>query len=159
MTFAHHNHYVPQWYQKRFLAPGHTEAKLHYLDLHPERVEHPNGGSHYRAALRRLGPINCFAQDDLYTLVFGSRATDVIEKRFFGDIDSNGATAVAFFSDYKVSDEAGDAYNNLMQYMDAQKLRTPKGLDWLAQAQPDWGQRDRSAGDAHAAPSAHHDLG
>lgn len=131
MNFAHHNHYVPQWYQKRFLAPGRVEDKLHYLDLAPERVNHPNGGFHYRDALRRLGPTNCFAQDDLYTLNFGNQASDIIETRFFGVIDGKGSTAVEFFSDYAFKNGAGDAYQNLMRYMDAQKLRTPKGLDFL----------------------------
>lgn len=131
MTFAHHNHYVPQWYQKRFLAPGRSEDKLYYLDLAPERVDHPNGGFHYRDALRRLGPVSCFAQDDLYTLTFGDQASDIIETRFFGGIDGNGPTAVEHFSDYEVNNAAGDAYQNLTRYMDAQKLRTPKGLDLL----------------------------
>jgi hypothetical protein len=33
---SHEHHYVPRWYQKRFLAPG--EEKLWYLDLKPEKV-------------------------------------------------------------------------------------------------------------------------
>jgi len=134
MSIAHHNHYVPQWYQKRFLAPDRAEDKLYYLDLDPERVDHPGGGFHYRNALRRLGPVNCFAQDDLYTLTFGNQASDVIETHFFGNIDGNGTSAVEHFSNYEVNAAAESAYRNLMDYMDAQKLRTPKGLDFLRKA-------------------------
>ena len=44
------HHYVPEWYQKRFLLPG--TAKLHLLDLKPETVKLPNGKSFTRNAYR-----------------------------------------------------------------------------------------------------------
>ena len=31
-----HNHYVPEWYQRRFMLPG--QGKYWYLDLKPEQV-------------------------------------------------------------------------------------------------------------------------
>jgi hypothetical protein len=125
------NHYVPRWYQHGFI-PGDARVKrYHYLDLCPERISHPGGGHHYRRADRLMGPDICFEQKHLYTLFFEKYASDVIEKRFFGAIDSNGADAVSFFSDYQANRHSGEAAQHLVRYIDAQKLRTPKGLDFL----------------------------
>jgi len=131
MSFTEVNHYVPQWYQNRFVQPGLKEQKFFYLDLSPEKIVRPDGKFHYRAALRRLGPISCFMQKHLYTLFFRNQAADVIEKRFFGEIDRLGASGVDFFSNYSVRDGAGDAFQRLGYFLNAQKLRTPKGLDYL----------------------------
>jgi hypothetical protein len=123
------NHYVPQWYQRRFLPPDINHFS--YLDLKPEVVRIAPGRTYTRKALLRWGPSNCFYQDDLYTLKLGSWATDAIERRFFGPIDDRGKLAVEFYSNYKLSDKAHDLFQPLMHYMDAQRLRTPRGLDWL----------------------------
>lgn len=131
MSFTEINHYVPQWYQRRVIPTGLKEQKLYYLDLTPDRVTHPDGSFHYRNESRRLGPPSCFAQQHLYTLFFGVHAADVIEKRFFGAIDRLGADAVDFFSSYTVNNETESALHNLIRYLDAQKLRTPKGLDYI----------------------------
>jgi len=32
------NHYVPEWFQRRFLLDGVTEKKFYYLDLDPETI-------------------------------------------------------------------------------------------------------------------------
>ncbi len=74
IPFTTRNHYVPQWYQERFLAPGRAEDKYYYLDLHPEKVVRSDGGHHFRNDVRRLGPISCFKEDHLYTLRFGKYA-------------------------------------------------------------------------------------
>lgn len=111
--------------------PGRTEDKYYYLDLHPEKVERPHGGYHFRNAVRRLGPVSCFKEDHLYTLRFGKYASDVVEKRFFGELDLRGSRAVEFFHDYALRDGADGSFNDLVPYLDAQKLRTPKGLDFL----------------------------
>ena len=129
--FTEINHYVPQWYQKRFIPSHGGEQKFHYLDLTPPRVMHSDGSFHRRNELRRLGPANCFAQPNLYTLFFGKDAADIIERHFFGVIDRLGADAVKFFSNYALCGETGAAFNNLLRYLDAQKLRTPKGLDLI----------------------------
>ena len=34
---SRNNHYVPQWYQKRFLGQVGGERKFFYLDLRPDR--------------------------------------------------------------------------------------------------------------------------
>ena len=106
---------------------------LFYLDLAPDSIPLPAGQTKTRKALRRLGPVNCFKQDHLYTLTFGKYATDVIEKRFFGKIDQNGERALKFFANYTYSDEAHTAFPALCDYMAAQLFRTPKGLKLLQQ--------------------------
>src|SRR6266404_223789 len=128
------HHYVPQWYQRRFIDPASREGKLFYLDRFPDRVVRPDGGSHQRTALRRVGPVSCFQADHLYTLNLANVDADVLEKRFFGAIDSHGAAAVAFFSDYSLRTGAPKAAEHLLQFIDAQKSRTPKGLAWLTKA-------------------------
>jgi hypothetical protein len=126
---AHSHHYVPQWYQKRFLTSGQT--KFYYLDLHPESVT-SNGVTHTRRRLLRWGPARCFYRDDLYTLKLAGWSTDLIERSFFGAIDSRGQKAVEHFAEYdRFARETSPAFRSLLQYMDAQRFRTPRGLDWL----------------------------
>ncbi|MCR6631373.1 MAG: DUF4238 domain-containing protein [Magnetospirillum sp.] len=125
------NHYVPQWYQKRFLPDG--CAHFNYLDLHPETVV--NGAARWqRRSILRWGPKKCFCENDLYTVKLGDWTTDEIEHRFFGPIDRNGERAVEFFSNYEIREGVHDAFENLIRYMDAQRIRTPRGLDWLRMA-------------------------
>ena len=125
------NHYVPQWYQQQFIPGTQLERKYHYLDLAPERVAKTSGGFYMRHELRRLGPASCFEQEHLYTLRFGSHASDVIEKRFFGRIDDRGARAIEFFKHWEFNEQSHDMVHDLLAFLDAQKLRTPKGLDVL----------------------------
>jgi hypothetical protein len=127
----HHNHYVPKWYQRRFMLPG--QGKYWYLDLKPETIER-DGHKYMRNALRNLGPTSCFAEADLYTTKWGGKENVDIEKFFFGQVDTDGKFAVEFFSDLQFDHpDQHDAFNGLMNYMSVQKLRTPKGLGWLAQ--------------------------
>lgn len=80
---SRHNHYVPVWYQKRFLpAPG---VRFFYLDL---RAQIP------AQAITKRSPKGCFAAPDLYTTWFGVAANDEIERLLFGDLDNTGAVAV-----------------------------------------------------------------
>jgi len=130
MTFTVRNHYVPIWYQKRFLESG-QQTKLYYLDLKPEKIEGPDGLFHFRKSLRYLSPKNCFKNDHLYTLHFGNIASDIIERKFFGQVDHRGAIAVDLYSDYTLNDRTHAAFNDFLRFMDAQKLRTPKGLTYL----------------------------
>jgi len=126
-----HNHYVPEWYQRRFLPSG--QGKYHYLDLKPDTVER-NGHRFTRHALQHWGPASCFAQDDLYTVKAGSFLNTEIEQFFFGKIDRNGKAAVEYFDAFTHPSADDRAFYDLMTYMSVQKLRTPKGLGWLAQA-------------------------
>lgn len=130
-NFTVRNHYVPQWYQHRFFEVGTTQSHLFYLDLTPDLIKLPGGRTKPRTALRRLGPVNCFKQDHLYTLYFGQKADDIIERKFFGAIDQMGEKAVSFFANYHYSDEAHQAFPSMQNYLAAQLFRTPRGLRLL----------------------------
>jgi hypothetical protein len=123
------NHYVPQWYQRGFLAAG--QSKLHVLDLSPERRTLPNGREVSVPAVGTSAPQGIFCELDLYTTRFGEVLNDEIERFLFGDIDNTGATAVRAFAngDQRAMHESFQAF---FEYLDAQKLRTPKGLDWIS---------------------------
>jgi hypothetical protein len=122
------NHYVPIWYQRRFLAEG--KNKLHYLDIDPAKRELPDGRIVENRAVFILGPKSCFWTQDLYTTQFGEVLDDEIERYLFGKIDNEGAKAVRALSD---NDPVGihNSFQSFFEYLDAQKLRTPKGLDWI----------------------------
>jgi hypothetical protein len=124
---SHAHHYVPQWYQRRFLEPAATSYLC--LDLQPETVT-KNGRSHQKRALLKWGPSQCFYVDDLYTLRFGRKTSDEMEKIFFGMVDTLGHDAVETFGNYAgLSKHAIDNFKHLVGYMGAQRFRTPRGLD------------------------------
>lgn len=133
-----HNHYVPEWYQKRFMPNG--EVKFHYLDLSPP-VRINNGHCYRLKEVRRLGPPSCFAEANLYTTNWLGTANNDIEKHFFGEIDTRARAAVKFFTNYEIKDGLHDAFRDLVRYMSVQKLRTPKGLSYLEKIFP---ARDRN---------------
>jgi Protein of unknown function (DUF4238) len=125
---SHVHHYVPQWYQKRFLETG--QSRYYYLDLHPETVSKDETHRHQRRSLLRWGPARCFWADELYTVKFGSWLSDEIERRFFGAIDSQGRESVRAVADFEgLSRSSGKGLDFLPQYMDAQRMRTPRGLE------------------------------
>lgn len=75
------NHYVPQWYQYRFMKEGATrywcldktkESDNVYCDI----------------------PRSFFQQKHLYTIELFGQKSDVIEKLLFEDIDSRGHKAI-----------------------------------------------------------------
>jgi len=120
------HHYVPQWYQKGFLGSG--QSRFHYLDLHPETVG-AGAHRHRRRHLLRWGPAQCFCADELYTVKFGDWLSDEIEKRFFGAIDNLGQASVRSLASFEgLSRSSGKGLDYLPAYMDAQRMRTPRGL-------------------------------
>ncbi|WP_158913857.1 DUF4238 domain-containing protein [Caulobacter sp. S45] len=123
-----HNHYVPEWYQRRFMLPD--QAKLQYLDLNPE-VMTRNGHSWARRNLLIRGPKLCFAQDDLYTTRWGTISNVDIERFFFGELDDQAKAAVKYFSEYDHTKIDQKSLHAFIRFMSVQKLRTPKGLAWL----------------------------
>jgi len=127
------NHYVPVWYQRRFLLPNQKDRELYYLDLKPGSFTDPRGVRHERRALKKLGPRYCFFEKDLYTTRFGQTDFTTLEQAFFGRVDSSGREAVDYFSQFEhPSAEGGSLLSAMLIYMTVQKLRTPKGLGWLA---------------------------
>jgi len=127
---SHLHHYVPRWYQKRFLPAG--QKVLCYLDLKPDTVV-KGSFTYRRKALSFWEPARCFCNRDLYSLRFGNETTDVLERRLFGIVDKRGAAAVEFFRNYDdFKDGTHESYQDLLAYLGAQRFRTPQGLDWLA---------------------------
>ncbi len=133
------NHYVPRWYQKRFLEPGHSS--LAYLDLAPDVRILGDGHRVTMPSTTRRSTKSCFFRTDLYSTFFGTEVNDEIERRLFGDIDTRGADAVRAFA---ATDPAGwhDHFGSFFEYVDIQKLRTPKGLAWLAAQYPALSQNE-----------------
>lgn len=126
------HHYVPRWYQKRFLEPSSTQNVLHYLRLSPDAVRDAQGRRHELPAQRRRPISKCFAEEDLYTLRFRGVRSTLIEQLLFGEIDSQGSAAISYWADFAHPSLDEPALSGLLHFMSAQKLRTPKGLDWLA---------------------------
>jgi len=66
---------------------------------------------------------------------------DEIERRLFGDIDARGSQAVRAFAEAD-NGKWHKHFQNLFEYIDIQKIRTPKGLDWLRSQYPALNQND-----------------
>ena len=121
------HHYVPIWYQKGFQSE--SKNPLYYLNLQPF-MELPDGRQVKLKEIYEWGPGNCFHEKDLYTTTFFGIRNEEIEEFLFGKIDNDGSKAIQALvaQDFKV---LAKLFNEVFEYMDAQKLRTPKGLDWI----------------------------
>ena len=135
MSKTRDNHYVPEWHQKGFYADGKTQ--LRYLGIVPKKIiTLPNGKTKSIFTNRWRHPSQCFYQTDLYTTFFGKYINDDIERKLFGEIDETGSRAVrAFIGEDFVLQHKN--FENFFTYLDAQKIRTPKGLDWIKHNYPD----------------------
>src|SRR5262245_48915357 len=122
-SITHDNHYVPIWYQKRFLAPG--QQMLQRLDLAPTAIQLPGGRTKPARAIEPKAPKACFVDRDLYTTALGGTLNDEIERYLFGAIDSDGAKAVRAFADGDLA-KMHELFQNFFEYLSAQKVRTPK---------------------------------
>ncbi|CAN5218410.1 hypothetical protein BH11PSE4_BH11PSE4_18940 [soil metagenome] len=128
MTATRNNHYVPRWYQAGFFEPG--ENTLAYLNLTPPPILLPDGRTKFGNSLIHWPTARCFQQLDLYSTFLGTLVNDEIERHLFGGIDAKGAKAIRAFAQADIS-EWHHQFENLFMYIDPQKIRTPKGLDWL----------------------------
>ncbi len=138
------NHYVPIWYQKRFVLDPTSEHELYYLNLKPPQFMDSKGKIHIGNAVRRLGLKHCFAEEDLYTTSFNNIESRTLEQLFFGQIDTRGRTAVDWCADFSYPWDGSDHINDLLLYMSTQKLRTPKGLGWLREQVSKLGNPDKN---------------
>lgn len=124
-----HNHYVPIWYQRRFMWPD--QHRYHRLDLQPDEVK--TGNVKYRRnELHEWSPEHIFAEDDLYTTRWGAISNTDIERFFFGKLDDQAPSALNYFSNFAHPSVDSKSFEILLPYMSVQKLRTPKGLADLA---------------------------
>jgi hypothetical protein len=131
------NHYVPIWYQRRFLPAGQVEQELYYLDFVPRVAVDSRGVRHPLKSVRKLGFRRCFAQDDLYTVNLGGVESTDIEKVFFGQVDNDAVAAVDCWANYThfgeydpKYGEPGKPLKNLLLHMSTQKLGAAKE-EWL----------------------------
>lgn len=124
------NHYVPEWYQRGFSVTG---ADNWFLDISPPHLR-PDL-TPILARPRQRPPKACFWQNDLYITRFGEYLNDQIETVLFQDIDDYGAAAVRAFIGGDIV-RVRDQYQPMLAYLGAQKLRTPKGLDWIRSRYP-----------------------
>ncbi len=139
MSKTRNNHYVPQWYQEGFFEPG--TNTLAYLDLTPSQKTLHDGRVITERALFAAPTSRAFRQQDLYSTFFGTSINDEIERRLFGDIDVRGSSAVRAFAGTDVG-EWHRHFQPLFEYIDIQKIRTPKGLDWLKAQYPQLTQNE-----------------
>lgn len=132
MTNYRLNHYVPVWFQERFIPTTCRERKFYYLDMRPETV-YSNGRRHTRNAILRWGPGNCFCEHDLYTTKYGQWISTEIEEKFFGPLDASARDSIDYFASFKHPSAEDEHFRRLMLYMSIQKLRTPKGMQYLSE--------------------------
>lgn len=137
MSTTRDNHYVPEWYQKGFLQ--NDTDKLCYLDLSPDKKELPNGRIVIFNDRHNWHTSKCFYQTDLYTTFFDNYINDDVETFLFGKIDDSGARAIRAFIDTNMGGWHKN-FVNFFSYIDTQKIRTPKGLDWIKQQYPSLSQ-------------------
>lgn len=115
------------------MPAGQIDQELFYLNLSPEPFVDPRGISHPRSRPRPLGFRFCFAEEDLYTTRIGGADVTTIEKEFFGRIDTDGRRAVESLTKFAHPWNGEQYFHELLLYMTTQKMRTPKGLAWLAE--------------------------
>jgi Protein of unknown function (DUF4238) len=135
MSQTRNNHYVPQWHQNGFVDERDNE--LRHLKRHEIKLE--DGSIKIKYGKKWFTSAQCFYKKDLYSTFFGTIVNDDIEKKLFGPIDDNGANAVKAF----LTDDLAQWHHNFQDfftYLDAQKLRTPKGLDWVKAKYPELNQ-------------------
>jgi hypothetical protein len=134
MSVTRNNHYVPQWYQEGFFEPG--RSSLAYVDMTPDRQVLADGRViNQRGAWDDTPTSLAFRQKDLYSTFFGTSVNDEIERRLFGDVDTRGSQAIRAFIGTDMR-EWHDHFQDFFEFLDIQKIRTPKGLDWLKAQYP-----------------------
>lgn len=126
------NHYVPVWYQRRFLPAGHSS--FHVLDLAPDRHANSRGQIFASRSRHILGPKKLFLEKDLYTTRFGAFLSTEIERVFFGRVDRVAGRTFEYWSNFDHSDYDSELFEAFLTAASLQKLRTPKGLRWLRAA-------------------------
>jgi uncharacterized protein YchJ len=135
MNQTRNNHFVPQWHQNGFVDE--CDNKLRHLKRREIKLK--DGSTKIVYSKNWFTSAQCFYEKDLYSTFFGSMVNDDIEKKLFGPIDDNGADSVKAF----LTDDQAQWHHNFQDfftYLDAQKLRTPKGLDWVKSKYPELSQ-------------------
>lgn len=127
MQQSHKHHYVPEWYQRRFMFEG--QNAYFRLDLSPEIIRTQAGKIVKKGEILLKGPGKFFFETDLYTTKYFNLENDDIEKYLFGKIDTDGVAAISAMASPDWMRDIHPHILNYYEYMDAQRLRTPKGLN------------------------------
>jgi len=129
MSITRQNHYVPKWYQKRFLSS--KKSTFYYLNLFPQIIDLPNGKKRILNEIQwPFSTTQYFCQKDLYTTQYYGFLNDEIERYLFGKIDDIGVKAIDAMAEQEFK-SLHDNFQKFFEYMDIQKIRTPKGLAWI----------------------------
>lgn len=135
MTKTRDNHFVPQWHQRGFM----DEQGNQLCHLTRRDIELGNGETKTVYSQKWFTSTQRFYKRDLYSTFFGTEVNDEVEKKLFGPIDDSGSKAVRAF----MTNDQSQWHHNFQDffiYLDAQKLRTPKGLDWIQSKYPELSQ-------------------
>lgn len=139
MSKTRNNHYVPRWYQEGFFEAD--SKTLAYIDMQPPRKTLADGRIIVEKSKFDAPTSRAFREWDLYSTFFGTSVNDEIERRLFGAIDSKGANAIRAFMGTNEA-EWHQHFETFFAYIDIQKIRTPKGLDWLKAQYPNLAQNE-----------------
>lgn len=116
------------------MEPG--RKSLSYVDMAPDkRVLSDGRVIAQNGAWNDTPTSRAFCQRDLYSTFFGTSVNDEIERRLFGDVDTRGSRAVRAFIGKDLR-EWHKHFQTFFEFLDIQKMRTPKGLDWLKAQYP-----------------------
>lgn len=148
---ARSHHFVPEWYQRRFLPSG--KGEFFVLDKNPlHAIRCADGKVRPIAKPREVfpcGPHALFQRENLYAVQLPKLRPDVIERLFFGNMDEIGAKANLMFCKWpeanghffkpnmeipKKFGHPSERMGEFLEYIDAQKSRTPRGLDQIKYA-------------------------
>ncbi|EAZ98531.1 hypothetical protein MELB17_00320 [Marinobacter sp. ELB17] len=102
-------------------------------------IELPDGSIKKSPSTKWQTAAQRFYEKDLYSTFFGENLNDEIEQRLFGPIDDSGSKAIRAFLTNDQS-QWHRSFQDLFIYLDAQKLRSPKGLDWIKSKYPELSQ-------------------
>ncbi len=107
------------------------QSSYHRLDFHPKTEKIPDGTVIKKGEVVQKGPRKLFYEIDLYTTKYFGIDNDDIETHLFGKIDTIGSRALPVLASDNWMRKLHPHVLNFFEYMDAQKLRTPRGLNWL----------------------------
>ncbi len=129
-TLKRENHYVPKWYQRGFSS--NKSSFIQHLQLNKTYTNSDGKEIKINTFPRKQSIDTIFKIKDLYTTSFGTILIDEIEDKFFGKIDTTGSKAIRAFIENK-PEYIHKRFQDFFEFIDIQKLRTPKGLDWIKQ--------------------------